>query len=1218
MNSTLRIAFAWFLPFFFLGSCSETSFQNETQTGGRAIWHKSLTSQNITSFCEDPWGYIWIGTDNGLNKYNGREYLHFFDAPNSDPSLYLPSIKSLWCDSQGYIWVISSAGAHRIERDNGVKTYPVSTSESATFLENHNGDILYYSGKDLFIHDKDEDRMVLLLSGVKGKVLLSSSGELWVVGTEEICCLAGTELRKVFSFPVKIAGRSVCDMDGKDNIRIVSESGALLFSTRDHTLRNLPGLEKMLSGDSPRQILPFDGATFLILTEGGRILQYDFLSDKVISGDSLPFYLPVSGRLVTCLMTDSNSNLWYGMRDGGFYLTKQDKTEHNPIHFCLHGYSVQSLVEKDGRIWVRCSPERFFRLDPSENFSLREVSILEAEANAQELFLQQKEAPLFEGHRTSTVEFTSSQGEVWASVKGRGLFKYDRSSMKMEVVEEGHPFLGITSILEDNRGFLWLFSLTSIMRYNPQSGQLKSYEVPPLPDEIQLNEGACIRLSTGNIACGTSSGLFIFNPLKHFTSSSNLHLNIESLTINNLPISPAEDNSALKEDILYSNSLRLDYSQRNFSLGFNVPFFNDVPPVRYFYRMSGVERDFIESSGNIATYTNLQYGSHLFTVKTFNSDTDSFDNERSLEIDISRPWWLSIPALVLYSILALSVILSLQFLSRRANENKMQAAMAQQRRLQEQELYQRNMNMFANIAHEFRTPLTMISASVETLSAEKSSAQEVSRLHSIIRRNSGRMLKLVSQLLDFNKIENNLLTLSLRHCSPGDIVDNICASFHFGALQKDLSIEFDHPSEEIVVPLDPDKFEKIVYNLLSNAVKFSNMGGKITLSMRLCDETRAHEEFPQAPWGKYLLFQIADNGIGISPKEDDRLFERYYRSSRTESKEIGGTGLGLYMCKQLTLLHKGMIKASPRSDGSKGAVFTFILPSEDKAYPPEAFTKETGPQQERHYAEEMIFTPVRKSSPDRPTLMVVDDDYEMLYFLQEVLSRDYNVRTFYNATTAYSSIETVNPDLILSDVLMLEMDGFKFCELCKRNIAYSHIPFVLLTAKSTIEDQVEGLTLGANAYVTKPFSPEYLCALIRSQINNASNARKKVNETLFTEEISNYLSDERDRQFIEDFYKVMEEEISDPELNISVLTEKLGIGKTSLYNKVKKLTGETPNALFRKYKLNHSLKLLRSSNYKISAIAESIGFTPSYFSRIFQKEFGVLPSEYILGPHKKQ
>ena len=567
-------------------------------------------------------------------------------------------------------------------------------------------------------------------------------------------------------------------------------------------------------------------------------------------------------------------------------------------------------------------------------------------------------------------------------------------------------------------------------------------------------------------------------------------------------------------------------------------------------------------------------------------------------------WW----AWLIYLTLAAAIAYYLYRNARRVVAARRAARQAQMEKEQELRTNQMNMSFFANIAHEFRTPLTMIAGPVGQLAKSDSIDGEERSLLSIAQRSIQRMFKLVNQLMDFNKLENDSLRLSVEQIDVVKLMNDICDTFEFNAKEKGLTLNRFGMEDQLMAWTDGDKLEKIVTNLLSNALKFTPRGGRIDVQLDVVDNK--------------VKVSVADTGKGIPEEQCDNIFKRYYQlDNQTKAVVNWGTGIGLYYARRLAELHHGSLTAGNRQEGT-GAVFTLVYPMNEQAYTQE----ERRPLEGEGVADyRIVDSPASVAShlssltshlsnddDNRPTILIVDDDTEIINYMRLLFSNDYRLITCLDADTALEEMRAEEPNIVLSDVAMPGKDGYQLCQEIKQDIQLSHIPVILVTAKITAENQVEGLNVGADAYVTKPFEPAVLSALIQSQLKNRDRVRKLLAKATTTEDegVDNALS-EQDKHFMEELYKLMEEELSNSELDVTRITKMLYISRTKLYYKIKGLTGETPSSFFRTYKLNRAAELLKGGKHTVAEIADMTGFsTQSHFSVVFKKQFGVTPTEY--------
>ena len=792
-----------------------------------------------------------------------------------------------------------------------------------------------------------------------------------------------------------------------------------------------------------------------------------------------------------------------------------------------------------------------------------------------------------------------AKGDVWIGTVSNGLLRYNPKTNALTHIA-GLSCSDVGSIEEDRQGNLWISTMKGLNRLDAKTGRITSlYKADGIGSDEFCDRASC-QLPNGSLVFGGTDGITMFNPADIDTLRK-IPLMLSDLKIHNQLVRPATDGPI--EVMLDScKEIRLRHSQNSFSISFTALDFGEYERVHYYYKLDGFDSDWIDAGNNhSASYANLPSGHYTFRVRTTDSASDEGNSdERVVSVVVeSAPafsWW----AWLIYLALAAAIVYYLYRNARRVVQARRAARQAQMEKEQELRTNQMNMSFFANIAHEFRTPLTMIAGPVGQLAKSASLDNEERGLLSIAQRSIRRMFKLVNQLMDFNKLENDTLRLSVEQIDVVKAMNDICDTFEFNVREKGLTLNRFGMEDALQAWTDGDKLEKIVSNLLYNALKFTPRGGHIDVSLDVVDEK--------------VKIAIADTGKGIPEEQRENIFKRYYQlDNQTKAIVNWGTGIGLYYARRLAELHHGSLVADNRQEGT-GAVFTLVYPKDVEAYT----EAERRPLEGDGIADfRIVDTPqppaaVANDGDSRPTILIVDDDMEIINYMRLLFSQDYRLITCLDADTALEEMRAEEPNIVLSDVAMPGKDGYELCQEIKQDIQLSHIPVILVTAKVTAENQVQGLSVGADAYVTKPFEPAVLSALIQSQLKNRDRVRKLLTKSTTTDDegVDNVLS-EQDKHFMEELYKLMEEELSNAELDVTRITKMLYISRTKLYYKIKGLTGETPSSFFRTYKLNRAAELLKSGKYTVAQIADKTGFsTQSHFSVVFKKQFGVTPSEF--------
>ena len=803
---------------------------------------------------------------------------------------------------------------------------------------------------------------------------------------------------------------------------------------------------------------------------------------------------------------------------------------------------------------------------------------------------------------TKTLE--DSKGNIWLGTVANGLLRYDGKSHRLQTVT-GISCSDISSMEEDKEGNLWISTMYGLNKLDTKTHKITTYQEADGIGGFQFNDRASCKLADGTLIFGGTHGLTIFNP-QNINAHQKINLLFETLKVHN-ELVEASDKGNIQESMEQSPHIHLGYKENSFSISFAAIDYSDFKRIHYFYQMEGFDKSWIDAGSNTeAYYSNLPAGCYTFKVKIVGNDNNHTIAEKSIQVSIAPEPWNSWWAWCIYLLAFVAACFILYRFKHRINIEKDMARKAEEEKEQEQRINKMNMSFFANISHEFRTPLTMISGPVEQLCESTDINKHNKQLLNIVNRSVNRMLKLVNQLLDFNKLENDTLQL---HVKPTDVItemQRIMDLFIVNAEEKGIALNCHGLEGSYLIWLDADKLEKIMNNLMSNAMKFTPRGGKIDVTL----DTEMDKQGVQ-----WVKITVADTGKGIPQNELGNIFKRYYQLNNQSTGTINwGTGIGLYYARSLAILHHGMLTAANRKD-CQGAIFTLTLPAHEEVYTEtekKDLEEDSKMEMPLHSNHAVINKIEQEAEGDtRPKILIVDDDTEVVHYLRTLLSTTYHVIYRFDAESALKAAREEEPSLILSDVVMPGLSGYELCKAIKQDIQLCHIPVILVTAKTTPENQVEGLNSGADAYVTKPFTPKVLLAMINSLLTNREKAKTILNNATQTDKSVEEVLSPQDKAFMDELYKIMEQELANSELDVNKATELMHISRTKLYYKVKGLTGENPSVFFKTYKLNRAATLIVEGKYNISEIAYMTGFnTLSHFSTSFKKQFGCTPSEY--------
>jgi signal transduction histidine kinase/DNA-binding response OmpR family regulator/ligand-binding sensor domain-containing protein len=1072
---------------------------------------------------------------------------------------------------------------------NSIITFIFQYSEKQFLFHTTNGLYLYDAEKQTIIF-QDEDGFPFPAPTFRiSTAFLDSQKNLWL-GSSEQGFTVEYSYKKRFNtnnyFFQHFANKSVTAVaaDMRGNLLLAtSNDGVFMYNAENKMINKVetkpffPSMEKEYKNRIRSVFVDSQGFVWLI-AEMNHLFRCRLQSGKLVLEHD--FWLPTA---VNCMAEDDDGNFYAAGFNENVYILKRGRTDFHSVEIAKQGaymFTNGLLKLRDGKILVA-----------SFHTNLTLLSEGGAKRDTIEILSFMKKNPVF----VPATVFEDSQGDIWIGTLFNGLFRYSFIAKKME--EMPVDCNDITSIQEDLQRNIWIGTLFGLTKFDNVSGKMFNYYKADGIGGNQFNERASCRMADGTLIFGGTHGLTFFNPSEP-TEERHIPLVFENLKINNRLVMP--NGKIIDKHLSYNPVIRLQHNENDIMISYLALDYAEFPRMRYFCKMEGADKNWREMDGRREIYfSNLASGKYKFRVKTMNHEQTVTEAENEISIRISPAWWWSWWAKMFYFTVITAMLLIVYSTAKRIRKSRALVRREKQEKEQEKRINRMNMNFFTNVSHEFRTPLTMISGPVATLCNDNTITGDNKKILYIIQRSVNRMLKLVNQLLDFNKLEEDVLKLHVRHVDIISELQNIADIFRINAENKQISLVTKGLEDTFITWLDTDKLDKIIGNLLSNALKFTPSGGKITMSFDLQNE--------------YVKIVVEDSGCGIPFDKLEKIFERYYQIIDNENGTYNyGTGIGLYYAKRLTQLHHGEIFAENGAEG--GAIFTLLFPTADNIYSAEEKAAEREEQNEVFPLQTAAQLGKMKNEHSERTpyeILVVDDDTEIGYYLNTLLSAEYKVINRFDADSAYKAIEEEMPDLIISDVVMPGMSGYEFCRAIKDDLQLCHLPVILVTAKTTVESQVQGLDAGADAYVTKPFAPDYLLALIRSQLKNREKIRNILSTKTKTDKSVEKILSPHDNALMTELYRLMETELSNSELNISKITDALKISRTKLYYKIKGLTGINPNTFFKTYKLNRAAELLAEGKMNVSEIADYTGFsTLSHFSASFKKQFGVSPSEY--------
>jgi signal transduction histidine kinase/DNA-binding response OmpR family regulator len=674
------------------------------------------------------------------------------------------------------------------------------------------------------------------------------------------------------------------------------------------------------------------------------------------------------------------------------------------------------------------------------------------------------------------------------------------------------------------------------------------------------------------------------------------------------------EGSPLSKSIGETHEILLNHKQSSFTIEFVALNYIQGSKSQYAYILEGLENEWnLVGHKNSASYSYVKPGKYLFKVKGSNNDGLWNNTPATLKIIILPPFWQTAWAYTIYVVIFIALIFA--FIRYRITRAK---------QIHLLELNQMKLQFFANISHELRTPLSLILSPAENILAYARKNKEIKGQLELIYKNSNRLFRLVNEIMDFSKAEESKLTISVQ---SGDIVkftQELSNFFSDEALRRQIDYQFIAEPASIEAWVDRDKYEKIILNLLSNAFKFTPDNGTISIKIEKLANNRQQlnakkYSIPKVSSKELLKISVIDNGKGISPVDINKVFERFYQGSNEDYTYQTGTGIGLSLTKTLVELHHGKIFVT--SEKGKETCFTILMPLGNNHFKKSEIIQEPIDISSKISESPFSITEDKSNKPEppqnAPTIMVVEDNYELRKYILSTLSVKYKILEAGDGEMGYNlAVENV-PDLIISDIIMPNLSGIELCKQIKGNIVTSHIPIILLTAKITLEDQINGIETGADAYITKPFNVRYLEVITNNLIQSRQRLFKRFSQEVYIlpKEITN---NSLDQNFLENVINHIEENILSTELSVENLASHLLMSPGHIWRKIKSLTGQSTNEFIRTIRLKKAIKLIEEGNLNVSEIAYKVGFSsPAYFTKCFRKQYGKSPSRYFSDIKKK-
>jgi signal transduction histidine kinase/ligand-binding sensor domain-containing protein/DNA-binding response OmpR family regulator len=1150
---------------------------------------KSLIDQDYFSVFEDNEGDVWIYSeqrDLGLFYYSPEtgEELHF-RADAEKHRLSTNIVTGVLQDHNGHIWVATDHGGIQIIDKSNFSVMAVQKVPGSS-------------------NSLSQNSITSLLR--------DDSGTIWIGTYKEGVNYYHPELFqfRLFSHnPLNSGGLPANDIDcfaedEKGNLYIGTNGNGLIYYDRNNerfsVFKARPDNPDSLSHDVIVSLLYDSKDRLWVGTYYGGLNCYD--------GERFKRYYhdpedpnTISDNRIWKIYEDSDGRIWIGTLGGGLDLL--DESNGRFLHYrdgdlnSVHSGFILTIYEDDAKnLWFGTSngidvlnktTGRFWHIpaNPGKQNTLSHHIVL------------------------SIIQ--DQRGLMWFGTRnGLNMFDPETKEFRLFLERDGLPDNNILNILEDDNGNLWMSTLNGIskLEITGNNGEFEfSFSNYDLLDGLQgreFNEHSAFKTSRGELIFGGPEGFNLFLPEEIQKTPFTPGVLLTGLRLFNREVGVQEEihnKVVLTKPLFLSDSLVLKHNQNVFSLEFSGMGHPHPEKIHYQYKLEGFDEQWVDTdaSNRLATYTNLNFGAYVFRVRARMGEDGEFGPEKRLVVIIKPPFYATRYAYVGYFVLFTGLVVLFGFIIRRRERIRYerQHELHEHQRIHEMDAMK--IKFFTNISHEFRTPLTLIITPLEKLAKEVKD-DYLSEQLKIVLRNARRLMRLVNQLLDFRKIEVQGVTLNHTRADLIGFVEEVAHSFSDLFDTKSIRFSFESNVSSLQMGFDQEKLEKVIFNLLSNAFKFSKEKGEVKLKVEYCEKRSTTDS------GALVKISVSDTGIGISEEEQKHIFERFFQTGTAGISNLG-SGIGLSIAREFVRLHGGEISVD--STPGKGSVFVVELPVDQNE------EVSTGEPVSRMLPVEPVIheTSIAHSDEEeRELLLIIEDNEDLRFYLKENLGRRYRIAEAADGKEGYEKAVAIYPDVIISDIMMPEPDGIELCRKLKNDPKTSHIPVILLTAKVSTEQEIEGLDAGADDYITKPFNYEVLELKIKRLTEIRKKLRSKLQKQYYEISPGEIGITSLDEKFMKKATKFVEKNLSNTGLSVELFSKEMGVSRGHLYNKIMALTGKTPTEFIRIMRLKRGAQLLANSQLTVSEVAYKVGFNdPKYFSRYFKEEFGVSPSQYI-------
>lgn len=1195
------------------GGLTKISNLKKTDTDGDGLIFKHFLhdSSNPNSICnndvkeiyEDKSNFIWIGTANGLNKFDKTtetftRYMYNSKESDNNPN---KNVSAIYEDNLGNIWIGTWYGyLFKFDQcENRFFPYKKHNIKNVvSIVEDRKGALwlgtienvglikLDHTNNEYTVYPFNPSIQFSLKSNYISSLYVDISGILWIgtyYGGIHKLDRNKEKFKHFFHSPTDTNSLShnnifsICE-DNSGKVWIATWGNGLdYFDPETGIFKNYnydPGNpNNSLSSDYVRIVVEDSYGIIWIGTSNG-LNRFDRKTESFVHYKTHPEdSTSLSYNYIYYIFEDQSRSLWIATYNG---LNKYDrKTEkfiryyHDPANPKSLGSNYVKCIYEDnaGILWIaarglnKYNPEtdRFIRYqhDPENKNSLNDngvVTIYEDRGN-----------------------------NLWIGTYGGGLDKFDKHSESFThyTTKDGLPSNVVYGISEDSKENLWLSTNNGISKFNTKTNSFRNYKMCDGIQGKEFNQRSFYKGSSGRYYFGGINGFNIFYP---DSIVDNSYIPSTVITFMNM----YDQSSQFTIPTYNKDSINLTHRNNVFSFDFVALNYTNSQENQYAYKMEGFDENWIYcGTRRQTTYTNLEPGEYVFKVKGSNNDGIWNEAGTSLTITISPPWWATTYAYIVYGLLFLLSIYAIREYEIRRIRMKHNLEIKEKETEKLEAINTEKSRFFAGISHEFRTPLTLILGPVERLIRQIKNEKQCEDLQHI-KDNARRMNKLVDMYLDLSMLESGTLSIKKEEHDILCIINNVLASFASMAADKKINLRFNSNLNAVICKIEKEKLEQIIINLVNNAIKFTPAEGNIDISIE-----------PE-PSGKNVILTVSDTGIGIAQEQLDKIFDMFYQVDNDENKRLGGTGIGLAMVKELVRLHNGEILV--KSQLGQGTEFSIKIPVIQIDDGASNITVDNSLQESESDGD--------IETDDGIRILIVEDNSEMREYIRSLVDTQHKAETCRDGVEGIEKAITFLPDLIISDVMMPNMDGYEFVDKIKNDLRTSHVPVILLTAKTNQPDKLKGLKTGADAYITKPFNPDELTIHIESLLENRERIHKKFRQDKYFNP-SDLDVTTADEKFLQKCHQAVEENLSNPDFSMEKFASEVHLSRTQLHKKLKSLTGLSATEYVKTVRLKKAAILLETGFGNIAEIAYETGFSnPSYFAECFKKFYNISPLNY--------